>query len=84
MLPATTSIVRAWNDYSQPNRIHGEAREYVRSEWNGDGAAVSAMITRVGREKPVVGRPTWAQRALRKVAGIADALEAVFSQPSGF
>lgn len=44
------SIVRQTRGLEHHARLDGELREYVRTEWNGDGGAVLGMIARAARE----------------------------------
>lgn len=44
------SIVRQTRGLEHHALLDGELREYVRTEWNGDGGAVLGMIARAARE----------------------------------
>lgn len=83
MLPATTaSIVYRMRGYDEMNGVSAEVRRYLQSEWNGDGTAVLMAITRTGRVTPARNPTPWAERVLRRVAGIVETLAAAFANPS--
>jgi hypothetical protein len=51
MWPVTEpNIVRQMRGLEPNARLSGELREYVRTEWNGDGGAVLGMIAKATRK----------------------------------
>jgi hypothetical protein len=44
------NIVRQLRGLEPHARLGGDLREYVRTEWNGDGGAVLGMIARAARD----------------------------------
>lgn len=81
MLPVTqTSLVRMMSERTTHPRVPAALRDYVRTEYAGDGAEVTRMLAEAAETRRSASRASSRRGVL---SGLFEALGAAFARPGG-